>query len=143
MTDDLRLRTARALGWEPAWQREEDGLLKEGWRYKDGRHGGGGMVIYGLPGRDVMECLGIPAYGASWACCEEIDAAIKARGWDYSVRARAVSRAVYGPLCGVRIEIPARGGVRKRMRCISEVQAPTFPAALALAFCQAVEANGE
>lgn len=40
MTDDLRLRTARALGWEPAWQREEEGLLKEGWRYKDWRRAG-------------------------------------------------------------------------------------------------------
>ena len=130
MTDDLRLRTARALGWEPAWQREEEGLLKEGWRYKDGRHGGGGMVIYGLPGRDVMECLGIPAYGASWACCKEIDAKIKELKWTWTCETE-LDRHI------VLIERACEAGG------IGDATAPTFPAAMALAFCQAVEANGE
>jgi len=137
MTDDLRLRTARALGWEPAWQREEEGLLKEGWRYKDGRHGGGGMVIYGLPGRDVMECLGIPAYGASWACCEEIDVRIKELGWEYEVYISSYRTTVTiwkpNPTPTIESEMVVAGGGG----------APTFPAAFALAFCQAVEANGE
>jgi hypothetical protein len=140
MTDDLRLRTAWALGWE---QRQRwtsaNGDLYEDWYKPDGC----GWTFGAREDGSIDYDTAMPAYGLTWASCEEIDAAIKERGWNYSVRAQAVSVAVHGPLCVVRIEMPARSGIRKRTRCISEEQAPTFPAAFALAFCQAVEANGE
>jgi hypothetical protein len=122
MTDDnLRLRTARALGHN--------------------------VLMGSVYGHPIIACMvngalrarEVPPYGTTWASCEEIDAEIRRRGWNYSVRVQAVSIAVHGPLCVVRIEVPPRGGARKRMRCISERQAATFPAALAEAFCQAVE----
>ena len=126
MSDDLRLRTALALGWVLVdfgpregggrWERYEwldTGLV----RYIDYRQDGsaslGGMMA-------------LPLYGTTWASCEEIDAAIKEREWTYRHES-------FGNGDMVVIDPGIAAGR------YSVADAPTFPEAFAEAFCWAAE----
>lgn len=123
MTDDLRLRTARALGWVNV--------------HREQRSDGTALICFERDGHTkwltcasdgtIIEVLSdLPAYGTSWASCEEIDAAIRQRGWQWE------SQIIHDEI-GVMIY--------KGLLNATIATAPTFPAALALAFCQAVEAK--
>ena len=127
MSDDLlRLRTARALGWDCIDGTEiGDGVQWQMWMRKglsEPVHIGifpDGHASYPHP-------CPLPAYGTTWASCEEIDAACKERGWTWEADGPGDSEVVVIPgwpkPCG-------------------RATAPTFPAAFALAFCEAVEAG--
>lgn len=74
-----------------------------------------------------------PDYGTTWASCEEIDAACKERGWRAQIDMDGDETRVF-------LFTTINGLIGTRL---SAAYAPTFPAAFAEAFCEAVETNGE
>ena len=111
MTDDLRLRTARALNVKMYYEEEFPG--ERYYYYAEGER----------------KHQPIAAYGEDWASCEEIDAAIQERGWTWlgGIFHGDDGRSVF-------LSESKDGRLWKG-------DGPTFPAALAEAFCQAVEAG--
>lgn len=101
MDEDLRLRTAQALGW----------VLGDGWSVN--------------PSSNDYDTA-MPNYGHDWASCEEIVAAIQQRGWVYGLEADEENTFVVIEDCDGNTPL-------------GHGEAPTFPAALAEAFCRAVE----
>lgn len=131
MDNDLRLRldTARALGWIV-----ENDILRGGARHMLLRRGNEKRTLWVLPDGRVNETRAtIPAYGTTWASCEEVDAAIRVRKWRCDVQSTEN---------GWMASLFAFPHQPKWAQIIAQVQAPTFPAAFCLAFCQAVEASG-
>lgn len=115
MTDDLRLRTARALNVKMYYEEEFPG--ERYYYYAEGER----------------KHQPIAAYGESWASCKEIDAACKEREWRAQIdmdedETRVCLFTTINGLIGTRL---------------SAAYAPTLPAAFALAFCEAVEAGHE
>jgi len=112
----------RALGWRVA---DESmgvmGNVYQTWEHPDGR-----TTKIAFRDDGVWRDDNLPDYGASWASCEEIDAECKKRGWRWE--ARALRNQVYA----VMVDLTGAKGFRG-------MTAPTFPEALAEAFCQAVE----
>lgn len=112
MTDDLSLRTARALHGTKVQYNDQ-----HGWHIEIDRQ------------------LGLWApleeYGLTWASCAEIDAEIKERGWGWQCYT----------LDGNVVALISRRASTAR-GCVIEAIASTLPAAFALAFCRAVEAQG-
>jgi len=132
MTDDLlRLRTARALGW--VCVRERMGVLGsvyQRWE-KDGTLATTVTFMNDDIAYDVIRYDGpMPAYGESWASCEEIDAACKERGWRAQIDMDGDETRVF-------LFTTINGLIGTRL---SAAYGPTFPAAFAEAFCEAVEA---
>ena len=135
MSDDLRLRTAKAMGWRPVSRQELTyGLFYERWRHPNG------LNAYLLYHRDTNTYEDdpndppLPLYGTDWASCEEIDAAIKEREWEWS---SVMTRH------GIKVEVDLPHG-KLGARCwdgLGTATAPIFPEAFAEAFCKAVEAN--
>ena len=130
--DDLRLRTAKALGWvlvdSLEWQHLDLGPVRTE-RYARGDQV---AILYRQVNGDQVETT-LPLYGTSWASCEEIDAECKKRGWEWEVYVSPHRAAVtvWKPNPDQTTEftrVVAGGG-----------GAPLFPAAFAEAFCQAVE----
>lgn len=125
MSDDLRLRTARALGWVNV--------------HREQRSDGTALICFERDGHTkwltcasdgtIIEVLSdLPAYGTTWASCAEIDAKIKELKWTW-VCETELDRHI------VLIERACEAGG------IGDATAPTFPEALCRAFVEAVEAG--
>jgi len=134
--NDLRLRTAKALGWVEIgrevfpWYRDQT-KIETTISYERGDNR---VIAYLLDGKPSWDnCWSLPLYGTSWASCEEIDAECKKRGWILMHD---------GDKDGDRVVLT---GSRRGLFPVDlgEAFAPTFPAAFAEAFCQAVEASRE
>jgi hypothetical protein len=111
--NDLRLRTAKALGWvlvdSLEWQHLDLGPVRTE-RYARGDQV---AILYRQVNGDQVETT-LPLYGASWASCEEIDAECKKRGWGWE--ARALRNQVYA----VMVDLTGAKGFRG-------MTAPLFP----------------
>jgi hypothetical protein len=124
--DNLPLRTARALRWRmdgpPV---EQNGVRIEMYcrdrdepcfyvQYRDGQ---------------IVELINTPNYSADLGACQEVLDAIEQRGWEYKIINSRRAGKVYVTL----YDQDGTYVVRTR-------NAPTLPAAICEAFCQAVGA---
>jgi len=119
MSDNLRLRTALALGWKHRPDLDVSGVAQ--W-WKHGDSGRFARVVLEPDRTAVIDTM--PRYGQDWASCGEVDAAIRERGWQWE------SQNIHDEI-GVMIY--------KGLLNATIATAPTFPAAFAEAFCKAVE----
>lgn len=129
MTDGLRLRTARALRWTMADSTEvAEGVLCQLWA-RPGRKQPAYITTY--PDGPI-ESTTMPHYGTTWASCDEVDAEIRRREWEWeALREKQAAEATLW------------GGAGLGDQYLSRAKATTFPEALCLAFCQAAERSGE
>lgn len=133
MPDDLRLRTVRALGYYVGYPLVDDDPKRYNlwfdppWRSSCLKEWRGEYVT------EEEAWAHTPDYGTTWASCEEIDAACKERGWRAQIDMDGDETRVF-------LFTTINGLIGTRL---SAAYAPTFPAAFAEAFCEAVETNGE
>jgi hypothetical protein len=89
------------------------------------------MVVRDALTNEALIIYDVPAYGTSWGSCEEIAASIKEREWLWQCYM----------LEGDIVALIDRSPAIRRIGGIIQARRPTFPEALAEAFCQAVEAS--
>ena len=141
MTDyltKLRLDVAQALGWRLTRRSPVDTdilsdaqVVYERWEHE--KSAAPGFVVRDADSNAALRIIrnDIPAYGTSWAACEEIDAAIKQRGWICMIDLdKDGARVVITGFHKGRLPVD-----------LADVTTPTFPEAFCLAFVQAVERN--
>lgn len=138
MPDDLtlRLRTLRNLSWEEV-SRDEHPWRQDPTKtvtvivYTRNDEYDRVWLLDGKP--EWRRAWSIPDYPNDLGACAEVLAAIEARGWEWE--------ASYGIFedGGTIHSMEIRSGY---LNPIAEAEALTLPAAICLAFCEAVEASG-
>ena len=125
MTDDLRLRTARALdyGWVPVIEGSKCEFLRKGER----------TVLYRVDQDGEPSVNKEQDWTADLGACQEVLDAIRERNWRYRIQDGRGEHGEYA--VGVSLMDATR------TYAWPQVVAPTLPEAICRAFVQAVEAS--
>jgi len=138
---DLRLRTAKALGW--VFDSEKYVIVNPHGRSRveTYRRGDQRAVLYYYPDGEVSVEVTLPDYPADLGACVEVLAAIEARGWEWELSCRIGDNGEKR-YC-MDIESLERGERYTSVETVSEAEADSRPVAICEAFCEAVEASKE
>ena len=136
---DLRLRTAKALGW--VFDSEKYVIVNPHGRSRveTYRRGDQRAVLYYYPDGEVSVEVTLPDYPADLGACVEVLAAIEARGWEWELSCSIGDNGEKWYCMG--IEKARRGENSVLVYPVSEAEADSRPAAICEAFCEAVEAK--